>query len=322
MAYSGPTPVATLDEMLQALVTWAVVNAGFSGIGAVVPPTGATTDFMYYISKDGFYWYFYGGMQLIGGVNDGFIGFRAQTAVPSATNYNSPTYGPNQVTRAQVWRNISGPYTNYNFFTDGNSVHVVLEVSTNVFSHFSFGKVVKFGTWTGGEYTTAWYSTSWSDYPPVGYGFSNGTVPFEGGSNNSAYSGFVRYPYDPHGDYRDWAKIGSSEVDNQLARFMTLGSVSPSVYNSVLSGPLFWCGANSINQRAAMVPQYLQLHHEGMNSLFLAGYVDHVKFLNMEVITPKDIVETEWEVFPLIQKSGDMTVAPVTENLALAYRRA
>lgn len=325
MAYSGPIAVSTLDDLLQDLVDWAVANAGFTDEGNTSPPSGRTTTYMYRLSKGGMYWYFMADTATVGGSDDGYIEFRCQTALPTSSNYNSTSVGPPKISRAQIWRNTTGPFTAYNFFTDGSCVHVVLEVSSGVFCHFSFGKVTKFGTWTGGEYTTSWYSISYTTVGDVGYEFTGGTVPFEGGNSSSSTSeGHVYYPYGSYGDYRDWAPIRSSEVNNQLARFCTLSNLSTfaTSYNIALAGPMFMCGGNSINQRAAMVPQYLMLHVETIDNLFLAGYADHIKFLNMEFITPKNIVEVEWEVFPIIQKAGDKTVAPITGNLALAYRRA
>jgi hypothetical protein len=323
MAYSGPIAASSLDILLQDLVDWAVANAGFTDEGNTTPPAGRTTTYMYRLSKGGMYWYFMGDTAAVGGADDGYIELRAQTALPTSANYASTTIGPNQVTRAQLWRNTTGPYTAYNFFTDGNCVHVVLEVASNVFTHFSFGKVTKLGTWTGGEYTTAGYGTQYTASGDIGYEFS-GTAAFEGGFSSGTYQGHVYYPYGSYGDYRDWAPLRSSETNNQLARFVTVSTLVTlsSTYNGGLCGPLYWLGANSINQRAPMIPQYLMLQNDSFSKMWLAGYADHVKFLNMEFITPKDIVETEWEVFPLIQKFGDKTVAPITENLALAYRRA
>jgi hypothetical protein len=325
MAYSGPTPAATLDDLLQDLVDWAVANAGFTDEGNTSPPSGRTTTYMYRLSKGGMYWYFMGDLDTVGGADDGYIEFKMMTVLPTAGTYNNTSYGPQYITRAQLWRNTVGPYSAYNFFTDGNCVHVVVEVSPNVFSHFSFGKVTQFGTWTGGEYTTAWYSTSYTVSGDIGYNFQYGNVPFEGGNNSaSSYCGYVYNPVGAYGDYRDFAQLGSNVVYSQAARFMTVGNLDnvSTTYNQVLSGPLFWCGANSINQRAPMIPQYLFVYNATFAKLIIAGYADHVKLLNMEFITPKDIVETDWEVFPLIQKFGDKTVAPITENLALAYRRA
>lgn len=324
MAYSGPTTVATLDALLQALVDWAVANAGFTDEGNISPPSGRTTTYMYRLSKGGMYWYFMGDDVTVGGSPDGYIEFRCQTALPTSANYSSISVGPNQITRAQLWRNTTGPYTAYNFFTDGSCVHVVLEVSSGVFSHFSFGKVTKFGTWTGGEYTTAWYSTSYATSGDIGYNFNGGTAAFSGGGTSSSYSGQVYYPVGSFGDYRDWARISSQVTNSQRAQFMTFinFNTNPSIYNASLMGPIYYCGGNSVNQRAAMFPQYLLLYQSTLTSNWLAGYADHVKYLNIEFINAKDIVETEWEVFPLIQKSGDKTVAPLSANVGLAYRRA
>lgn len=324
MAYSGPTAVSSLDNLLQALVNWAVANAGFTDEGNITPPSGRTTTYMYRLSKGGMYWYFMGDDATVGGALDSYIEFRLMTALPTAANYSSTTVGPAEITRAQLWRAGTGPYTAYNFFTDGNAVHVVLEVSANVFSHFSFGSPVKFGSWTGGQYTTAWYSSSYTVSGDVGYNFVSGCVPFEGSvANSSAYAGFVYNPVGSFGDYRDFAEIGSV-VNNQGAFFSTIGqaTASSTVYNNILVGPLFWVGYNAINARAAMFPQYLRLYDSALASCWIGGYVDHVRAVNMDAIDPKQIVETEWEVFPVIQKYGDKTVAPITGVTALAYRRA
>ena len=238
MAYSGPTAVSSLDNLLQALVNWAVANAGFTDEGNTSPPSGRTTTYMYRISKGGMYWYFMGDNATVGGATDDYIEFRMMTVLPTSANYSNNSYGPAEITRAQLWRTGTGPYTAYNFFTDGVGVHVVLEVTANVFSHFSFGSVSKFGTWTGGQYTTAWYSSSYTVTGDVGYNFVSGCVPFEGSvANSSAYAGFVYNPINSYGDYRDFAEIGTI-VNNQGAFFSTVGqaTASSSQYNNILTG--------------------------------------------------------------------------------------
>lgn len=44
----------------------------------------------------------------------------------------------------------------YWFFEDDTYIHVVVETSAQQFSHFGFGILTKFGTWTGGEYSYGW----------------------------------------------------------------------------------------------------------------------------------------------------------------------
>jgi len=55
----------------------------------------------------------------------------------------------------------TGAYT-YHFFASDAApyyCHVVLEIATGKYRHFGFGKLTKFGTWTGGEYC---YGGIWS----------------------------------------------------------------------------------------------------------------------------------------------------------------
>lgn len=46
----------------------------------------------------------------------------------------------------------NGPFPSYYFFDSDTYLHVVVETSTDVFRHFGFGELTKFGDWTGGEY--------------------------------------------------------------------------------------------------------------------------------------------------------------------------
>lgn len=54
----------------------------------------------------------------------------------------------------------NGPYTSYHFFENDASpayIHVVVQSSPNIFKHFGFGEINKFGDWTGGEYCYGYY---------------------------------------------------------------------------------------------------------------------------------------------------------------------
>jgi hypothetical protein len=56
------------------------------------------------------------------------------------------------LTKAQLWNKDDGPFTNYWFYSNGNNCLVVVEVVPNVFTHWCFGVLDKFSTWTGGEF--------------------------------------------------------------------------------------------------------------------------------------------------------------------------
>lgn len=318
MPYSGPIPVATLDNFLAALVGWAVTNAGFTDEGTTAAPSGRNTD-MYRISKGGMYWWFMG-YPISYGYSAGVIEMRMQTALPTAANYSSNSVGPNEITRCDLYANHDGPYTAYNFFSDaaGTVVHAVLEVFPNVFNHISFGEVTKYGTWPGGQYLTTQYYRNTTNLM-----FSGGTPPFADHINSSSYGSFVHYPKGAFGDYRDYAEFGTKSND-QWAAGCTFGATETTTTTSHYASPfgMFWgLGPNGWNQRAALWPQYLLLYRPTLDRLFLAGHVPGVKFVHMGAIEPKDVVESEWEVFPLTQKAGDIAVAPISLNSGLAYQR-
>ncbi len=83
----------------------------------------------------------------------------------SGNGYNTGTTGhtnANLLTERCVRDIGNGPFPSYYFFADDTSpndyIHVVVEVSTNEFRHFGFGKLLTVGdNWTGGEYVYGHY---------------------------------------------------------------------------------------------------------------------------------------------------------------------
>jgi hypothetical protein len=53
----------------------------------------------------------------------------------------------------------------------------------------------------------------------------------------------------------------------------------------------------------------------------IVGHVDNVKILNIDLISPKETIEVEWDIYPISQKAGDNAVAAITGNVGLAYKR-
>jgi len=75
----------------------------------------------------------------------------------SGQGYNATTSQTraNLITERYIDFVGTGPYPTYWFFENDASpayVHGVIEVSVGRFAHFGIGELVKFGTWTGGEY--------------------------------------------------------------------------------------------------------------------------------------------------------------------------
>ena len=214
-------------------------------------------------------------------------------------------------------RPIQGPHVGYHFFSDGNTIHVVVELVTNVFQHFSFGAMAKSGSWVGGAYVTGnnWSPTldylgklpTWQDYRHVHM--------FESISNSwtGVQQGHVRATYAGH-------------------TIAVLGQYASAPDASVANGSPWWIGMellrdspNEFNTRAALVPVeiYLSSEFQVINPVhwLQLGCVPTAASVNVQNLNPRETVNTDWMVFPLCQKNGPGTSYVNSENIGMAYRK-
>lgn len=328
MAYETGT-ASDLDDLLDKMVDFAVANAGFTEI-TQIGGTGKQSD-MYILQKGSIYWWFLGDSTTLSGYGtNGWIDARMMNTTPTLSNLRNTSYAQYYDTRAQLWNRYNGPYTNYFFYSNGGSVQVVVEVTPLVFSHLSFGVVDKFGTWTGGEFLTGSYMGTSGWYVSGGYWYDDialyGSNPFAEKDiqhSSTRGPGYVYYPQGSYGDYRDWAPLTTYVVNNQQAKFGAPHEIPTSTYqilDNSLVDVLLYCSPNTFNSRAGLFPTYLQLYEASSQRYQLLGHVENAKVLNMELLDPKEVVELEWDVYPIFQKAGDSAVATVSGNIALAYK--
>jgi hypothetical protein len=330
MAYETGT-ASDLDDLLDKMVDFAVTNAGFTEI-TQIGGTGKQSD-MYILQKGSIYWWFLGDSTSLSGYGtNGWLSMRMMDTTPTLVNYQDTNYAQYYDTRAQLWNRYDGPYTNYFFYSNGSSVQVVVEITPGVFTHWSFGVVDKFGTWTGGEFVTGAHMSTTAWNAGGGYWRSEinnyGCSPFnEGQCSHATYNGlgYVYYPQGSYGDYRDFAPTSLSLFQNQRARMGVPWRIETNttyLYNYNLIDILLYCSPNTFNSRAALFPTYLHLYDQTSQRYHLLGHIENVKVLNMELLDPKDIVELEWDVYPFFQKVGDNAVSTISGNIALAYKNS
>lgn len=339
MAFETGTPT-TLDGLLQDLVAFAVNEAGFTEHTKITAglPAGNTTD-MYILSKGGIYWWFLGMQRTDADFGTyGELECRMMLVLPTVANMETEASGMYRKLKVALLNRPSGPYTNYWLYSaTGDSVSLVLEITPGVFTHMSFGAVNKFGAWTGGQYLTgetcymanaynaaSGFGTTWNTF------ISNyAQMAFDTGYAQSYYSqGHVGYVYNPvnsYGDNRDFALIrGTTPVSGtpdyyQRARFQ--GCYQDSASGDSLIQRLMHRSPNSFNQRSGLFPTYLTLYDQTSQRYLLAGHVEGVRHVRIDLLTPKETIEVEWDIYPHYQKTGDHMVAPVSGNFGLAYRR-
>ena len=328
------TGIATsLNNFFTQLRSFAAANVGFSNQGTTII-NGNT---VHHLSKGGIYWNF---EETLTTVTSGFTSHYSRMRMTytkpidvDGFNQSFPT-GQERFTAFGTFAN-SGPYTSHIFYTEGTAVHAVLEVFPGIFQHLSFGSITKFGTWTGGEYLTAGSYQGISSSTRT-FSSSNSSIPFadtEGSGHNSGTSagfnqscqGYMRYlQTGSNGD--DFAPIGSITLNNQRVRMGSLFAPKATQDVNMFSSLLF-DSPNQGNLRTALFPMYTRVRDYDANipatldAYFIGGVVPGVRLCNVSNLNPKEIVNTNWQVYPMVQKFGDSDIAPISGDVGLAYER-
>ena len=330
---------SNLNSFFTSLRTFAASN-GFTNNGTRTVNTDKT---LHTVSKGGIYWNFEETLLLAaaGNIKNAYYSrMRMTYDLPAAEDAFTQTShnGQPRFTAFGAYSS-AGPYTKYYFFSHSDCIHAVLEIFPNVFSHLSFGVMTKYGTWTGGEYLTASSCRRQDTSAPYEYQYqvqnSNSfPFPYNGGSSHNAVntggvsSGFnlscrsmIRNVTVGTPSSLDFATAGEI-LNQQQSRFFGVfdeASTSPEPYTFVITH-----GANSFNQRASSYPMYAQLQDISTTShLFrFAGILPGVRMISTKNIVPKEIVDTNWQVFSASQKDGDDQISGLSGSIGITYLRS
>jgi hypothetical protein len=334
MAYLEDQTASTLQSVVDQIADFAETNAGFTKLTDLEPAGADTT--MKVLLKGGMYYYFYGGTEDLGSFTPnktvGMIYSRMMKVAPTLLNYLSTGINAMQYrSKMQTFENQTGPYEGLNMYTDGNAVHVVLEVYSNVFAHMSFGICTKFATWTGGEFITSNNPSSGSSNSYFKGGTSN-SYSFDGGyaspaSDATGINAIYRpKPSGTTGLWSDWAHFSNTNysTSGQHAKSSGWSLVTPgddSTYKFTSS--LFIVSPNDTSLRTLLIPIYIRISREEESSQYhLQGHVPTVKYCNIRDLDPKELSDVNWRIYPYSSKFGAVTVSPRTTDQGLAYDRS
>lgn len=316
MSYSESTSVANRAAFITAFINFAVANAGFADEGTTVDGS----DTIYHISKGSIFWNFYE-HTITGQANGTIYEIKCKMSfakILTVTAFESTTTAGQRYPTQMILNGNVGPYVKYFLYTDGNAVHCCLQIYTSIFSHLSFGNIIKSGVWTGGEYVTAhgggWPSASvYSDFDVV-----LNSIYFDGGTHSTSgnnESGYIRYIVgSPVSDKGDFARIGATTVDNQRC----YAGITHDIYKVLVED----CGPISVNIRAPLYSIPIQILEYATSRNIVAGHVPYVRVMSIKEIPPATIVENDWIVFPVSQRTGgDNTLASLSFDWGIAYKR-
>ena len=230
-----------------------------------------------------------------------------QTGFDAGAAYDQqPGSSGNLHARANALR---GPFTAYHLFGTTQYIHCAIEIVPGEFAHIHFGRLVKAGSYEGGEYAagTAWYYYLQSDNYNGQYDSNRHCVPWDGMSYYSAgaggASGHGALRFDADGYSAEWGRFtydrgtGYSSILGP-ARLGENQNRSP-WWSFLFSTP------NTVNAVSPLAPIAGAFILRD-NKTFLPGAPADIRLVNMRNLVPGETItigNDEWVCFPIKKRS-------------------
>ena len=188
--------------------------------------------------------------------------------------------------------------------------------------------MTKFGTWTGGAYITSTSSLrSGGVWPSLG-ATSNDQHFMMGKSNSTADTyGHSYFQVANDLDVNDFAGLsetsdGLRSSGNMPPHGGGIASNNPSAVAMAFGTTVFNNSLTGFSLRAPILNLFFFRESSVVsNRMTVRGVLPNAGFLNITNLNPEELTDSDWRVFPLISKTGDNVVAPITGSLGLAYRQ-
>ena len=231
--------------------------------------------------------------------------------------WNAQTNSAAWHTRATL---SAGPFTSYHFFAgteDGSPyLHSVVEVTAGRYGHFSFGRLVKSGPFTGGTYCE---SVFWNELPQYIDNANSSDHQVLGCSIGNVSNVSLRNHFwaDVDGLSNNWVLMDSA---TQLSTASTRGTGSCR-QNGLLNNQYSNASIAS-NRRTPLHPVYLFVNRPA-SLRSLAGRLPEVRHLHIGEIADGEVITIgadNWQVFP-ITKRGTQDNDFSSGNYGYAYKR-
>ncbi len=192
----------------------------------------------------------------------------------------------------------AGAFSAYHLFYDQDFVHAVIEAQSGLFHHICFGEIAKYGTWTGGAYVD---SVHWST--GVSYIDSPDSVSQHSylahtySSTHSRSSMWLNYDRDVANTFVG-QDVGTTTADMGLVGSAVLDA------SSSIGNMFIFHKATPTSQTTRVITTPLELYvSNGTAGLKeVMGYLPFTRSVNIQLLNPGDIIDTDWMVFPVKAK--------------------
>lgn len=298
MAYQTGT-AATVDQLLQAIQAFAV-NNGYTSHGDW---TVGNSHF-YGLQKGSEYF-------LLEQPNSSdTIRMDVASSISTGNGWGSQGVASGGGGNACYVYPINSPYTSYHLFSTAGNIFAAVECAPGQYNHLMLGVVTKVGSWTGGGFVAGGYY-----YRPSAWGYDFRSryllQPFSYDKHNATRASRVRITINGNNvahiseEARAPTTKGYCQYVEDEGRFL-LDRSKP----------------NPFNRRAVMLQPQLFVKDETLDRWRPIGYIEGVRSLRIDVLNAKDVINTDWMVFPFGQKNGaGAYIWPSSKNYGVAYQQ-
>lgn len=197
----------------------------------------------------------------------------------------------------------AGPFSSYTVYSSsessGEQLHLVIEISSGVYRHWTSGSLVKYGTWTGGQYTDS------MQLDPSNPFYAN--YPFQGqhryifdSDGASLPLGQIRADID--GATNNWLVFHQNWATNHARGDIRTSGMHGSLANQI--------GYQRWNLMTTLYPIEIAVNRPG-NLYSLAGRVPNMRSVSMRNLSPGQVLNIggdDWQCWPLIARTDTWNV--------------
>lgn len=248
---------------------------------------------------------------------NGYVQCRGALGYDAGQAWNAQT---NNAGRSNFARLSPGPFTAYHFFAgteDGSPyLHTVVEVTAGRYGHFTFGRLVKSGPYTGGTYVEAVFWNNAAQYIDQPDANEHQVIA---DANCTASSGNCENHFwvDVDGLSNNWIQTDYASSNSTPSTLGTGSCRSLGILKEQWSR-----GSIASNRRTPFLPLYMFVNRPS-SARSLVGRIPNMRFVNIAELADGEVVTIgadNWQVFPFI-KRGVQTDDWSSSNYGYAYKR-
>ncbi len=335
MAVQTDTNIVSIDALISAFFTFAVANSGFTDEGTVPITLDTISQTLRRISRITnavtTYWGFVERPMTSTFADTIKIESRMMRVLPTAANWTTLADGQRIRTQLGLY-NFAAPYTGYKFYSDGNNVFAAVEVRVGIYTHFGIGNIDKCGTYDGGEFLQGdFHEFSAGFFQPIQISTTITHFLFAPQTNDSSTSGnYIRFNAGGN-DELDFYKLGREDNSSNVSGSATIsppsttgstgtGSVTSTTARFDPFGRVIDNSPSTATLVAPIMPCYITRVDSTLVKQRIIGQVPNIGGISIGNLNAKDIVNTDWDVYPRCQKTGDNTVATISDDWGIAYK--